>query len=514
MLLDARNSTEVPDRISGNVVIVGAGTIGLFMAVNLAHAKIPVVLIEAGGPVTDVIQNYRTAESVGKPHSGATIGRAFGLGGTSVLWGGQLAEFERNDLIQENLSWPLSYVELQSCYDDVYQFLRMRKRLPDHVYRRKFGGEAKSHESIERFFTTWLNQPNFAIRFRKEIVSNPLIKVVLNAVVNDIAFSGSKAEELRASTPVGRSIRVSGDRFVFASGTIETSRFFLSTQRLSDVPWKRNQNVGSFFQDHLGGKIADVVIINEQRLRDFFENAICAGIKIQPKLRFAPSARRRPVNGVTGFFTFDSQIRDNVDNIKRLVRSVKSGTEYSRLATVPADVRALGWAFFPLVMRYVLDRRIRAFFDKTIEFHVQAEQLPIKNSRIKLLEGGQGNDGLFKAGIDWRVDGCEMTTISNFARQADAYLQQQGIARLRIDQTLLRGDPAFLSKLGDTYHQCGGMRMTESPGAGVVDSDCRIWDTTNVYVAGASVFPTSSHANCTLTALALAARLTKTIKHA
>jgi choline dehydrogenase-like flavoprotein len=54
--------------------------------------------------------------------------------------------------------------------------------------------------------------------------------------------------------------------------------------------------------------------------------------------------------------------------------------------------------------------------------------------------------------------------------------------------------------------------MASDPAAGVVDGNCRAWGTRNVYVAGASVFPTSSHANSTLTALALAARLASQVK--
>ncbi|MBV8497441.1 MAG: GMC family oxidoreductase, partial [Gammaproteobacteria bacterium] len=65
----------------------------------------------------------------------------------------------------------------------------------------------------------------------------------------------------------------------------------------------------------------------------------------------------------------------------------------------------------------------------------------------------------------------------------------------------------FLDGLTDTYHQCGGLRMSDSAATGVVDPDCRVWGTSNVWVAGAAVFPSSGFANCTLTALALASRL-------
>jgi choline dehydrogenase-like flavoprotein len=109
------------------------------------------------------------------------------------------------------------------------------------------------------------------------------------------------------------------------------------------------------------------------------------------------------------------------------------------------------------------------------------------------------------------VDGREAKTIRKFVRHADAYLQQRGIARLRVKEELLHDDCAFLLGLRDTYHQCGGLRMTNSPATGVVDRHCRVWGTTNVFVSGASVFPTSSHANCTLTSLALSARLAATI---
>ena len=86
------------------------------------------------------------------------------------------------------------------------------------------------------------------------------------------------------------------------------------------------------------------------------------------------------------------------------------------------------------------------------------------------------------------------------------------MASLQIDENVLDGNPNFIARLDDTYHQCGGMRMATSQDMGVVDSDCRVWGTNNIFVAGACVFPTSSHANCTLTALALTARLSEAIK--
>ena len=49
--------------------------------------------------------------------------------------------------------------------------------------------------------------------------------------------------------------------------------------------------------------------------------------------------------------------------------------------------------------------------------------------------------------------------------------------------------------------------MGETKKTGVVDKDCRVFDVDNLFVAGASTFVSSSQANPTLTAVALAIRL-------
>lgn len=507
MLLNARNPQEVPANIAGDTVIVGAGTVALLLATGLARARKPVVLIEAGGHVADTNRNGDTAESLGKQHNGVLISRAAGLGGTSVLWGGQLAEFEEGDLARAGAEWPLAYEELRRWYDHVYDLFGLKERQPTEYYRRVLGGETGVHPSVERFFTYWLPQPNFATLFRREILSSPMIRVVLNATVNNIGFAGARAEALWAVDDTGRRIRIGGTNFVFAAGTIANSRFFLSSQRLAAVPWRANHHIGKCFQDHLGSKVADVEIKNEQRFRGFFENGFVNRIKLQPKLRLSHKARAEVASGVCGMFAFNSGVAEHIANIKMLVRALKSGTGFSSLRTLPKDILALNRAFAPLAIRYIRDRRVLAFLDGGVELHAQAEQIPFDGSKMYLLDRAPGRDGLFRVGVDWQVDGREVGAVRKFVAEVDSYLAKQGIARLRADPLLGQSDLALLERLSDTGHQCGGLRMSSKPSEGVTDPNCRVWDTNNVYVAGASVFPSSSHANCTLTALALTARL-------
>jgi choline dehydrogenase-like flavoprotein len=441
---------------------------------------------------------------VGIEHTGSRLGRAFGLGGTSILWGGQLAEFDSGDF--DAAKWPLGYNEIRGWYDVVYKDLLITPQSAEY-YRTQFGSEIDCDEFIERFFTHWLPEPNLARFFKKELCNNPRIKILLNGHVNKINFLDNGAQFVVAHAVDGSYVKIPGRNFVFAAGTIETIRFFLSTQLTCDVPWKDNNRIGKFFQDHLGGRIAVADVLNEEQFRNYFENAFVNRNKIHSKLRLRPQARANAELGVSGFFSFRSDIEENIGNLKLLLKSMRSGLQFSRFSTLPKDVRALGTAFFPLVTRFVRDRRILAFFDRSVDFIVQAEQYPIEKSSIKLTGQRHWIDGLYHAEVDWRVDGCEIDSILNFGRRADRYLQVRGIACLAIDDQLTAREPQFLDTLRDTNHQCGGMCMSPSESSGVVDSDCRVWQTSNVYVAGASVFPWSSSANSTFTALALAARL-------
>jgi len=208
-----------------------------------------------------------------------------GLGGTSTLWSGQLAKFDEMDLTAPGREWPIEYSELQQWYEHVYAFLKIK---PVKLVANPFEDVESQDEfeyGIERFVTSYMPQQNFAVRFRSDINSSPWLKVILNATANDILFEGSKATAVCVGIPGGRKIKIPGRTFVFASGTFETSRFFLSTQRLSEVPWRHNKNIGAYFQDHFKGRVAHVQILDERKYRDYFENGFVSGIKFQPKLR-------------------------------------------------------------------------------------------------------------------------------------------------------------------------------------------------------------------------------------
>src|SRR5690606_37637733 len=91
----------------------------------------------------------------------------------------------------------------------------------------------------------------------------------------------------------------------------------------------------------------------------------------------------------------------------------------------------------------------------------------------------------------------------------DAFARS-GVARFEFDEATLDSDVRRFVPIGG--HHIGTTRMAASTTDGVVDRDCKVFGTHNLYVAGASVFPTSGHANPTLTVVALSIRLAEHLR--
>ena len=512
MILSNPNQKKIEDLGPQDIIIVGAGTIGLYLAhvINKKNPHIEITIVESGSEEPTQKFNSYLSESKGKKHSGTLNGRASGVGGTSHLWGGQLAEFERLDFEGDSSGWPLDYEEMLSYYNKVYAQLGMRGIQSNETYDKAYGKLTDVNKKIVRTYTRWLKEPNFYNFFKDDIRNNKKIKIIINTTVNDIKFNGNKAISINCITNNLVDISLRANRFIFASGTMGMNQFFLSTQITSNVPWKKNENVGKYFQDHLGGVIGTLNIKNEKLFRKYFENSWVKGIKVQPKLKFTSKNRSAQETGAVAFFTYKSKYENSIIRIKQSLKNIGKNFKVKNIILLIRDLSLIRKDLILMIYKFLFKKRVHAIFNlkNSVEVNIHSEQIPIENSAIKIANNNILDNGLFKIHTFWSCNGNEAISIKKISKEVDSFLRINGIGEVIFnDGYLEKSNTALINDFHDTNHQCGGLIISENQENGVVDKNCKVWGASNVWVAGSSVFPSSSYANSTLTALALAERL-------
>ena len=143
------------------------------------------------------------------------------------------------------------------------------------------------------------------------------------------------------------------------------------------------------------------------------------------------------------------------------------------------------------------------------EVQINLAQSLNPDSRI-LLTDDRDEFGQRRLAIDWRLNDTDYRSMRTAAAVLGRYFAEQRIGRLRLREWLLAEDPVP-PRVGEDmvagYHHMCTTRMADDPAHGVVDRDCRIHGTTNLFIGGSSVFGTAGHANPTYTIVQLALRL-------
>ena len=496
-------------------IIIGSGAAGLYAARELSRLDHDVVVVEDGGVNLD---NFPSGSysSVGWQHEGIGIGRCRSLGGTTNLWGGQLVEFQPIDFAGRDWlpgsTWPVPYEEILPYYRRTYENLGIEAEAQDdvRVLTHFLGSRPRFEEGLEIFLTRWLKIPSFAVAYAKEIRSSERLRVLLNHRATGFTGSDGTISGVRVVDRSGTSHTIEGERFILAAGTIEISRLLLHAAAASDwqCPWRDNPNVGAYFQDHLGGFLASVDPYDKRQFLATFCTMIWSSHKYQPKVRLTnETLERTRILNIQGQFSFESSISENLVYLKQFLKAAIYSRRISGVGDLISNLRACGMYLVPLMWKYVVDNRIFVPSTSRISLVVQAEQVPLPESRIRIDPSKPDASGLPKVVLDWKLGSEELRSIRDFALRCDRAFRAAGLAGLRIPADVLNLEPRFLATLRDTNHQSGGARMGASEREGVVDRNLRVFGTRNLYVAGAATFRTTSNANTTFTALAFVTRL-------
>jgi len=458
------DSVQRDSTISADICVVGSGAAGISFVLEFLNSKTRLCVIESGDFKVNRIDPLYDFESPRLPIALDSRVRAFG--GTTTAWSGRWKwlddiDFRRRDWVP-NSGWPIGREDIERYYQRASQSLKA----PDPA---KFDGKPGFlHSAIlepRLFLSQQKKRWRWGDNFRAVLKRSEVASIYLNAHMVRIEESSATVAEIHVRTPAGNAFKVKAQAFVLAAGGIENARLLL----LSNIGNQHDQ-VGRYYMDHPKGHVGIIEAYRQVDLSNHWDLEIESG------------------RAAVGF-----RLSDAIQEKYRILNS--------HILLEPLPERSLANQIrnkiFPIKKSHVV----------LVRNHL--EQAPVASNRV-CLSDKRDFFGCPKARVDWSISELDKKTIVVFHG-----LLQKELQRLRIGElnsSLLDKDTPDFPITRDASHHLGATRMGADPRNSVVDRNCKVHSTANLFIAGSSVFPTSGHANPTATIAALAIRLADHLK--
>lgn len=507
-----------------DLCIIGSGIAGMLLAERALTGGRRVLMLERGTPMTfgdrlrqgshdDPLPFNRAVHF--SPHEAQPVGPrtrgrryafqpVYNLGGSTNHFYGNMprmhpAHFESGAFGGAARTWPVSYRELEPYYVAAEERLRVSgnsERTPfpgrfayplpphrlspaDRAAETIFGAEHVMQVPTVRPSAAIDGRPRCCATDKCELCPIDSKGTALNTVYPSIRerielrsgllatgvhVSGRRATAVTAVDAQGRETRITAREFVVACNGVDSP---LLLMRSRDVP--KHPSLGRYYMDH---PVFQLVVYD-------------AGFDAKPGV--GDSAQ---TGMVTAFFE-----RTSDDLPVSMLGEIKCATLAKNQGEQHRDVLVAD------IIRRSLDRgesgprrlrdRFRQMWGGTLELWFQVEPQPLAEHAISI------------ARID--PSGQAIPSIATrYPRYLPACIER---VTSHIRQRLPRAEIRHLATYPGSHHWMGATRMAESPVDGCVDANLRYHGLDNLYVLSASVYPSCSSANPTLTLSALSLRL-------
>lgn len=528
------------------VAIVGAGAVGVALAVRLSGRAGHIVLVEAGGTRFKPADNlsFFKAEHIDDTRCGPTeLNRRRMLGGTTSIWGGRCIPLDPEDFSTApgRLGWPIAFAEYRAYLADALDYLDAGAAefsavaaLRDNHARLALAPSDLAVDRIERY-----SKPTDVWRkWRSRLIRSRDVTVIYGAACTEVLTNdgGTRAAALELRTVSNRRHTIATETIVLACGGLETPRLLLASRSTRSCGLGNERDlVGRFYMTHLVSSAENVGCLRfaaPDMARAFGFSRTVDGIYGRRMILLSAEARRRenlpnivfrpsrpPID--------DASHRDPVLSAMFLARTLLVPPEYARsltrkfggvptwrawrqhgrnaIAGIPALTRfGANWLWRRVLATHKLPSVFlyRADGEYSLEFN--AEQMPNRDSRVTL---GRDIDrlGVPRLMVQWRFRDSELDGICRAYRVLSSAVAGSGFGEVRLDSPLR--DSVQRALVAQGGHHIGTARMGPDASAGVANSNGEVWDCPGLFLAGTAIFPTSGFANPTLTAVALALRL-------
>ena len=494
-----------------DICIVGTGPAGISVAKKLLDSGLKVVMLESGGMVPESeYQQLTKGENSGPSFLSLDASRLRCFGGASVLWAGVCAPFKSDDFEKKSFlplsGWPISIDDLKVYYKEAAKMLGISY---EKFYNKTFFRDTLNGISFKQFdrknsFLTGnvfqiSNSKNrdFGAKYKNEFESSQNIDVLFHSTVTQLNLNteGSEVESVSIADLIGNKATVKANQFVLACGALENPRILLASNSYYEEGIGNSSGfVGACFMSHPGVQnVGEVYRTSDEQCidKDKYKADYYVAFEMSSKQRLKHKTLRHSLSiyqfrGLASPSTYISgRIFSQFDKLL---------DKFGFLSSVKQTVCKLSGTYLP----------------NTLELDVGLEQPPRLSNNVSL---HTTNDALGVPKIDMYWDSLseiEKRTVVTSAETLARELGVLNIGHVKYKSEFLTGKSY---KFNDPVnHHIGTTRMSNNPETGVVDKNCKVFGISNLYIAGSSVFSTSSIVNPTYTIIAMSLRLGKYLK--
>jgi choline dehydrogenase-like flavoprotein len=499
MELDAKHFTGNAT-LDTDICIVGGGPAGMVLASELAKRQCDVILLESGGsraePETLALN---VGDATGDVYAGLGATRHRQIGGTTQLWksalqgevGAKYVPLDASDFLRkpgvELGGWPFELGELRADYERAQRICGLGPFAYDAESWARPGTEPWSgigDELVSRIYQLGSRDALIApLRTVLARATNVRVCSHATAIGFDTGGAGRRVSSVAVATPGGERWSVRAKRIVLAAGAVENARLLLVLNGSLGIAGEGAAWVGRCFMEHPRDRA----------------------------LTLRPNSRMTMVSA--GFYDLQRAADGSltVGRIGIAEAELESGALLNASATLfPRMARGrfrerLRATLPALAARWFLEggygwsaRRGATKSVGTFEILLNIEQSPHPDNRITL-SNRSDSLGVPLPSLHWKWRADDHARLVRVRELMARNLASVGVVTIDSDS---RPDP-------NGHHHAGTTRMHDDPKRGVVDRHGRVHALENLYVVGASTFPTAGFANPTLTIVAMSVRLAR-----
>lgn len=536
------NNLPSGSTIEADVCIVGAGAAGVSLALSLSGRGLKVLLLESGFEFADDKTQDLYAGEVAdeKLHSPPDKYRQRRFGGSTTIWGGRCMPFDPIDFEQRDYvphsGWPISYQDLAPYYAMANKLLEAGRYEydADHVFDtdqqaaiKGFKSDILKTNNLERFSCP----TNVGDRYQRRLALAKDVEVLLgaNCTAIRLAAAGEHVQQLDIQSLAGAKASVVAKRVILATGGIETTRLLLASNDICpNGIGNQHDLVGRYYQCHIAGNLGKLTVLGAtSNVRHGYEVSP-EGIYCRRRFALTAETQRKigagnmvarlhfpkivdpshKIGVLSGLFLaknfisyeYGKRLKDGQSSLaiylKHFANIILDPVDTVKFLVHWVTKRTLAKRKFPSV---ILNNKSNQF-----TFEIHGEQYPNPESRITLIDETDVF-GMRKVKVDWKYLPEDIESIRRSLKLFVQEINQSGLATFEFNDEQLEEDLTRFGAYGG--HHIGTTRMGNTPATSVVDANCKIHHVDNLYIASASVFPTSSQANPTLTIVAMSLRL-------